>query len=68
MSALVTASQGNGRVALPGESAGNQLLALQAQQLADLTASVAAQGEHRIWSLLNAPSLRIRAGNSCGVF
>jgi len=42
-SALVTASQG-ATGALQASQAGNQLLALQAQQLADLTAAVAAQG------------------------
>ncbi|OPZ00053.1 conjugal transfer protein TrbJ [Bradyrhizobium sacchari] len=42
-SALVTASQGASG-ALQASQAGNQLLALQAQQLADLTAAVAAQG------------------------
>jgi type IV secretion system protein TrbJ len=43
MSALVSASQG-ATGALQASQAGNQLLALQAQQLADLTAVVAAQG------------------------
>ena len=43
MAALVTASQG-ATGALQATQAGNQLLALQAQQLADLTAAVAAQG------------------------
>jgi len=43
MSALVDASQG-AVGALEAAQAGNQLLALQAQQLADLTAAVAAQG------------------------
>ena len=43
MSTLVTASQG-ATGALQASQAGNQLLALQAQQLADLTATVAAQG------------------------
>jgi type IV secretion system protein TrbJ len=43
MSALVDASQG-ATGALQAAQAGNQLLALQAQQLADLTATVAAQG------------------------
>ena len=43
MSTLVTASQG-ATGALQASQAGNQLLALQAQQLADLTAAVAAQG------------------------
>jgi type IV secretion system protein TrbJ len=43
MSALVTSSQGAAG-ALQASQAGNQLLALQAQQLADLTAVVAAQG------------------------
>lgn len=42
-SALVTSSQGASG-ALQATQAGNQLLALQAQQLADLTATVAAQG------------------------
>jgi P-type conjugative transfer protein TrbJ len=43
MSALVTASQ-SAAGALQAAQAGNQLAALQAQQLADLTAAVAAQG------------------------
>ncbi|WP_262047357.1 P-type conjugative transfer protein TrbJ [Bradyrhizobium sp. Bra78] len=43
MSALVTSSQGASG-ALQATQAGNQILALQAQQLADLTATVAAQG------------------------
>ncbi|MCP3387747.1 P-type conjugative transfer protein TrbJ [Bradyrhizobium sp. CCGB12] len=43
MSALVTASQ-SATGALQANQAGNQLLGLQAQQLADLTAVVAAQG------------------------
>ena len=43
MSALVSASQG-ATGALQASQAGNQLLGLQAQQLADLTAAVAAQG------------------------
>lgn len=43
MSALVNASQG-ATGALQASQAGNQLLALQVQQLADLTATVAAQG------------------------
>jgi type IV secretion system protein TrbJ len=43
MSALVASSQG-ATGALQATQAGNQLLALQAQQLADLTAAVAAQG------------------------
>jgi type IV secretion system protein TrbJ len=42
MSTLVSASQG-ATGALQASQAGNQLLALQAQQLADLTATVAAQ-------------------------
>jgi P-type conjugative transfer protein TrbJ len=42
-SALVTSSQGASG-ALQATQAGNQILALQAQQLADLTATVAAQG------------------------
>jgi len=43
MSALAGASQGAAG-ALEAAQAGNQLLALQAQQLADLTATIAAQG------------------------
>ncbi|MDI1262806.1 MAG: P-type conjugative transfer protein TrbJ [bacterium] len=43
MSALVTSSQ-SAAGALQATQAGNQLIALQAQQLADLTATVAAQG------------------------
>jgi len=43
MSALMEASQGAAG-ALEAAQAGNQLVALQAQQLADLTATVAAQG------------------------
>ncbi|WP_439406638.1 P-type conjugative transfer protein TrbJ [Bradyrhizobium sp. DASA03076] len=43
MSALVNASQGASG-ALQASQAGNQLLALQNQQLADLTAAIAAQG------------------------
>lgn len=43
MSALVGSSQG-ATGALQATQAGNQLLALQAQQLADLTATIAAQG------------------------
>lgn len=46
MSALVTASQG-ATGALQASQAGNQLLALQAQQLADLTAVGAAHGRAR---------------------
>ena len=42
-SALVTSSQ-SATGALQATQAGNQLIALQAQQLADLTATVAAQG------------------------
>ncbi len=43
MTALVTSSQ-SATGALQATQAGNQILALQAQQLADLTATVAAQG------------------------
>ena len=43
VSALLSASQG-ATGALQASQAGNQLLGLQAQQLADLTAAVAAQG------------------------
>lgn len=43
MDSLVTASQ-SATSALQAAQAGNQLLALQSQQLADLTATVAAQG------------------------
>jgi len=54
MSALVTSSQG-ATGALQASQAGNQLLALQAQQLADLTAVVAAHGRAQNWNL---PSMR----------
>jgi P-type conjugative transfer protein TrbJ len=47
MSALVTSSQA-ATGGLAATQAGNQLLALQAQQLADLTAAVAAQGRAQI--------------------
>jgi type IV secretion system protein TrbJ len=47
VSALVTSSQG-ATGALQASQAGNQLLALQVQQLADLTAAVAAQGRAQI--------------------
>ena len=50
-SALVTSSQGASG-ALQATQAGNQILALNAQQLADLTAAVAAQG--RVQSLETA--------------
>jgi P-type conjugative transfer protein TrbJ len=43
MSALISSSQG-ATGALQASQAGNQLLGLQAQQLADLTATIAAQG------------------------
>ena len=43
MNSLVSASQ-SATGALQAAQAGNQLLALQSQQLADLTAAVAAQG------------------------
>ena len=47
--------------------AGNQLLALQAQQLADLTAVVAAHGRaQNLESAQRAPP-RTRAGSNCGV-
>ena len=68
MSALVTSSQG-ATGALQATQAGNQILALQAQQLADLTATVAAQG--RAQSLECGPT-RGSAGpgraSSCGGF
>jgi conjugative transfer region protein TrbK len=56
MSALVGASQ-SATGALQATQAGNQLLALQAQQLADLTALVAANGRAQA---LNRPSGRRR--------
>ena len=43
MSALISSSQG-ATGALQASQAGNQILGLQAQQLADLTAAIAAQG------------------------
>ena len=67
MSALVTASQG-ATGALQASQAGNQLLALQAQQLADLTATVAAQGRAQSLDLPSARPLKTRAGNSFDVF
>ena len=67
MSALVTSSQG-ATGALQATQAGNQLLALQAQQLADLTAAVAAQGGRRTLRRRSAPQRRTRAGSSSAVF
>ncbi len=67
MSALVTSSQGASG-ALQASQAGNQLLALQAQQLADLTATVAAQGGRKALKPPSAPPLRTRAGSNCGGF
>lgn len=58
MNSLVTASQ-SASGALQAAQAGNQLLALQAQQLADLTAVVAAQG--RAQSLESARNAAIEA-------
>ena len=66
MSALVTSSQ-SATGALQATQAGNQLAALQAQQLADLTAAVAAQGALRAWKQPNARPRRTRAGSSFGV-
>ena len=63
MSALVTSSQ-SATGALQATQAGNQLLALQAQQLADLTAAVAAQGRAQTWKPPSAPPRRTRAGSS----
>jgi type IV secretion system protein TrbJ len=65
MSALVTASQG-ATGALQVNQAGNQLLALQSQQLADLIAAVAAQGRAQAWKPRSAQRPRIRAGSSSG--
>ena len=63
MSALVAASQG-ATGALQATQAGNQLLALQTQQLADLTATIAAQGGHRAWRRPSGRLPRIRRGSS----
>ena len=62
MSALVSSSQ-SATGALQAAQAGNQILALQAQQLADLTAAVAAQG--RAQSLQARPASR-RPGSGEG--
>ena len=62
MSALVTSSQ-SATGALQATQAGNQLLALQAQQLADLTAAVAAQGRAQS---LEAAQQHVSAGPGQG--
>lgn len=67
MSALVTSSQG-ATGALQASQAGNQLLALQVQQIADLIAVVAAHGRAQNLESPSMPQLRTRAGSSCVVF
>ena len=52
--------------ALQAAQAGNQLLALQAQQLADLTATIAAQGRAQNLEAPSAWPPRIRRGSSFG--
>ena len=65
MSALVTSSQG-ATGALQATQAGNQLLALQAQQLADLTAVVAAHGRAQNLESAQRAAAQDRAGSNCG--
>lgn len=57
---LVTASQ-SATGALQASQAGNQLLALQAQQLADLTATVAALGRAQSLDAANAAAAKAQA-------
>lgn len=66
-SALVTSSQGASG-ALQATQAGNQILALQAQQLADLTATVAAHGRRRALKRRSERQPRTRGANSSGDF
>ncbi len=66
MSALVTSSQ-SATGALQATQAGNQLSALLAQQLADLTATVAAQGRAQSLKPRSAHPRRTRAGSSFAV-
>ncbi len=65
MSALVGQSQG-ATGALQATQAGNQLLALQAQQLADLTAVVAADGRARALADAERARRPSKAANSAG--
>ncbi|MEQ1725905.1 MAG: P-type conjugative transfer protein TrbJ [Sphingopyxis sp.] len=57
---LVTASQ-SATGALQAAQAGNQLLALQAQQLADLTATVASLGRAQTLDAANAAAAKVQA-------
>ena len=63
MSALVTSSQ-SATGALQAAQAGNQLLALQTQQLADLTAVVAAQGRAQSLEAAQRTAAQDRAASS----
>ena len=63
MSALVTSSQ-SATGALQATQAGNQLLALQAQQLADLTATSPRKAGRRAWRPRSRPRRKTRAGSS----
>jgi P-type conjugative transfer protein TrbJ len=63
MSALIGQSQG-ATGALQATQAGNQLLALQAQQLADLTAVVAANGRAQALTERNVRPLPNRVASS----
>lgn len=67
MQALVTASQGASG-ALAAAQAGNQLLALQAQQLTDLTALVAAQGRAQALEAADRAAARADAKARFGKF
>jgi P-type conjugative transfer protein TrbJ len=60
INSLVTASQSSAG-ALQAAQAGNQLLALQAQQLADLTATVASLGRAQSLDAANASAAKIQA-------
>ena len=60
MQSLVTASQ-SATGALQAAQAGNQLLALQAQQLADLTATVASLGRAQSLDAANSAAAKAQA-------
>ena len=64
IAALIGQSQG-ATGALQAAQAGNQLLALQAQQLADLTALVAAQGRAQALEAARVASGEEQAASSC---
>jgi P-type conjugative transfer protein TrbJ len=64
MDGVVSASQ-SATGALQAAQAGNQLLALQSQQLADLTALLAAQGRAQALDRRATRPLKPRAANVC---